>query len=245
MNDTQKVAIVTGASRGIGRAVAARLAREGFAVALNYAGNQAEAAKVVEEIESSGGKAIAVQADVSKTAEVARLFDETEKAFGGVDVLVNNAGIMAIKPIVEFDDETFDRIFAINVRGTFNTMKQAAKRIRRGGCIINFSTSVTPLTLPGYAPYSASKAAVEVLATHLTKELRGRNVAVNTVAPGPVATELFLDGKTPEQVDRLAKLNPFERLGQPDDIANVVAFLAGPDGAWVNGQTLRANGGMV
>jgi 3-oxoacyl-[acyl-carrier protein] reductase len=245
MNDTQKVAIVTGASRGIGRAVAARLAREGFAVAVNYAGNQAEAAKVVEEIENTSGKAIAVQADVSKTADVARLFDETEKAFGGVDVLVNNAGIMAIKPIAEFDDETFDRIFAINVRGTFNTMKQAAKRIRSGGRIINLSTSVTPLTLPGYAPYSASKAAVEVLTTHLTKELRGRNVAVNAIAPGQVATELFLDGKTPEQVDRLAKLNPFERLGQPDDIANVVAFLVSPDGAWINGQTLRANGGMV
>jgi 3-oxoacyl-[acyl-carrier protein] reductase len=245
MSETQKVAIVTGASRGIGRAVAVRLAREGFAVVVNYAGSRAEAAKAVEEIEGIGGKAVAVQADVSKTADVVRLFDETETAFGGIDVLVNNAGIMAIKPIVEFDDETFDRIFAINVRGTFNTLKQAAKRIRPGGRIINFSTSVTPLTLPGYGPYSASKAAVEALTAILTKELRGRNISVNTVAPGPTATELFLDGKTPEQVDRLAKLNPFERLGQPDDIANVVAFLAGPDGAWINGQTLRANGGMV
>jgi 3-oxoacyl-[acyl-carrier protein] reductase len=245
MGDTQKAAIVTGASRGIGRALAVRLAREGFAVVVNYAGNQAEAAKAVEEIESAGGKAIAVQADVSKTADVARLFDETEKAFGGVDVLVNNAGIMAMKPIAEFDDDTFDRIFAINVRGTFNTLKQAAKRIRTGGRIINFSTSATPLTLPGYGPYGASKAAVEVFTAILTKELRGRNVSVNTVAPGPVATELFFDGKTAEQVERLAKLNPFERLGRPDDIANVVAFLVGPEGAWVNGQTLRANGGMV
>lgn len=245
MSDTQKVAIVTGASRGIGRALAVRLAREKFAVVVNYAGSQKEAARVVSEIESAGGKAIAVQADVSKTADVERLFDETEKAFGGVDVLVNNAGILETKPIVEFDDEMFDRIFAINVRGTFNTLKQAAKRIRSGGRIINFSTSVTPLTLPGYGPYSASKAAVEALSATLTKELRGRNVSVNTVAPGPVATELFLEGKTPEQVDRLAKLNPFERLGKPDDIANVVAFLVGPQGAWVNGQTLRANGGMV
>jgi 3-oxoacyl-[acyl-carrier protein] reductase len=245
MGDTQKVAIVTGASRGIGRAVALRLAREGFAVVVNYAGNQAEAARVVSEIESIGGRAIAVQADVSKTADVARLFKETEKAFGGVDVLVNNAGIMVTKPIAEFDDETFDRIFAINVRGTFNTLKEAAKKIRNGGRIINFSTSVTPLSLPGYGPYGASKAAVEVLGNILTKELRGRNVAVNTVAPGPVGTELFLEGKTPEQIDRMAKLNPFERLGQPDDIANVVAFLAGPDGAWINGQTLRANGGMA
>jgi len=245
MGDTQKVAIVTGASRGIGRVVALRLARGGFAVVVNYAGSQAEAAKAVAEIEGAGGKAIAVQADVSKTADVVRLFDQTEKAFGGVDVLVNNAGILETKPIAEFDDEMFDRIFAINVRGTFNTLKQAAKRIRSGGRIINFSTSVTPLTLPGYGPYSASKAAVEALSAILTKEQRGRNISVNTVAPGPVATELFLDGKTPEQVERLAKLNPFERLGQPDDIANVVAFLAGPDSGWVNGQTLRANGGMV
>jgi 3-oxoacyl-[acyl-carrier protein] reductase len=225
--------------------VAVRLAREGFAVVVNYAGGQAEAAKAVAEIESAGGKAIAVQADVSKTADVARLFDETEKAFGGIDVLVNNAGVMAIKPIAELDDETFDRIFAINVRGTFNTLKQAAKRIRSGGRVINFSTSATLLALPGYAAYCASKSAVEVFTSILTKELRGRNVAVNTVAPGPVATELFFEGKTPEQVERLTKLNPFERLGTPDDIANVVAFLAGPDGAWVNGQTLRANGGMV
>ncbi|MGC1296162.1 MAG: SDR family oxidoreductase [Alloacidobacterium sp.] len=245
MGDTQKVAIVTGASRGIGRAVAVRLASEGFAVVVNYAGSHAEAAKAVEEIESVGGKAIAVQADVSKTAEVARLFDETEKAFGGIDVLVNNAGVMAIKPIAEFDDETFDHIFAINVRGTFNTLKQAAKKIRSGGRIINFSTSATLLALPDYSAYCASKSAVEVFTSILTKELRGRNVAVNTVAPGPVATELFFEGKTPEQVERLTKLNPFERLGRPDDIASVVAFLAGPDGAWVNGQTLRANGGMV
>ena len=245
MSDIQKAAIVTGASRGIGRAVALRLAHEGFAVVVNYAGNQAEADKVVGEIESAGGKAIAVRADVSKTTDVARLFDQTEKAFGGVDVLVNNAGVMALKPIAEMEDELFDRTFAINVRGTFNTLKQAAKRMRSGGRIINFSTSVIPLTLPGYAVYGASKAAVEVMTTVLTKELRGRNVTVNTVAPGPVGTELFLEGKTPEQIDRLAKLNPFERLGQPEDIANVVAFLAGSDGAWINGQTLRANGGMI
>jgi len=245
MSDIQKAAIVTGASRGIGRAVALRLAHEGFAVVVNYAGNQAEADKVVGEIESAGGKAIAVRADVSKTPDVVHLFDETEKAFGGVDVLVNNAGIMALKPIAEMEDKLFDRTFAINVRGTFNTLKQAAKRMRSGGRIINFSTSVIPLTLPGYAVYGASKAAVEVMTTVLTKELRGRNVTVNTVAPGPVGTELFLEGKTPEQIDRLAKLNPFERLGQPEDIASVVAFLAGPDGAWINGQTLRANGGMI
>jgi 3-oxoacyl-[acyl-carrier protein] reductase len=245
MGETQKVAIVTGASRGIGRAVAVKLARKGFNVVVNYAGNQAEAAKAVAEIESIGGQAIAVQADVSRTADVARLFDETEKAFGGIDVLVNSAGVMAIKPIAEVEDDLFDRIFAINVRGTFNTLKQAAKRIRNGGRVINFSTSATLLSLPGYAPYCASKAAVEVMSNILAKEFRGRNVGVNTVAPGPVATELFFEGKTAEQVDRLTKLPPFERLGQPDDIAEVVAFLAGPNGAWINGQTIRANGGMA
>ena len=245
MSQTQRTAIVTGASRGIGRAVAARLARDGFNVVVNYAGSQTEAVKAVAEIESAGGHAIAVRADVAKTEDVVRLFDEAEKAFGGVDVLVNSAGIMAMKPIAEFEDEMFDRIFAINVRGTFNTLKQAAKRIRNGGRVINFSSSVLALGMPGYGPYSATKAAVEALSKVLANEFRGKNVAVNTVAPGPVATELFLEGKTSEQVDRLAKLNPFERLGQPDDIANVVAFLAGPDGAWINGQTIRANGGMA
>lgn len=241
----KKTAIVTGASRGIGRAVAVRLARDGFNVVVNYAGNQAEAAKAVAEIESAGGKALAVQADVAKTADAERLFSETEKAFGGVDVLVNSAGIMTVKPLAEIEDETFDRTFAVNVRGTFNTLKQATKKMRNGGRIINFSSSVIALSLPGYAPYAASKAAVETLSKVLANELRGRNIGVNTVAPGPVATELFLDGKTPEQIDRMSKMNPFERLGTPEDIAGVVAFLAGPDGAWINGQTIRANGGMA
>ena len=182
---------------------------------------------------------------MTKTADVARLFDETEKAFGGIDVLVNSAGMMIIKRIADTEDEIFDRTFAINVRGTFNTLKQAAKRIRSGGHIINFSTSVNPLTLPGYGVYGASKAAVEVLTSILTKEMRGRNVTVNTVGPGPTATELFFEGKTQEQIDRLANLNPFERLAKPDEIAGAVAFLVGPDGTWVNGQTLRVNGGMI
>lgn len=240
-----KAAIVTGSSRGIGRAVATRLAADGFAVTVNYAGNRSAAEEVVAAITSAGGRAIAVGADISQAADVARLFDETEQAFGSIEVLVNNAGIMITKTIAETDESTFDRTFAINVRGTFLTLRQAATRLRSGGRIINFSTSSTPLGLPGYANYCASKAAVEVYTAILAKELRGKNITVNAVAPGPVGTELFLTGKSPEQIERLAKLNPFERLGEPDDIARVVSFLASEEAGWINGQIIRANGGMV
>jgi 3-oxoacyl-[acyl-carrier protein] reductase len=240
-----RTAIVTGSSRGIGRAVALRLARDGHAVVVNYAGNKKSANEVVAEIESAGGRALAVQGDVSKAADVVHLFDETERGFGGVDALINNAGIMITKTVGETDDDTFDRTFAINVRGVFLALREAAKRVRRGGRIVNFSTSATRLALPGYATYCASKSAVEVYTSIFSKELRGREITVNAVAPGPVGTELFLSDKTPEQVERLAKLNPFERLGEPEDIARVVSFLLGPDGGWINGQVIRANGGMA
>jgi len=243
--NTVKAVIVTGSSRGIGRAIALRLARDGFAITVNYAGNAAAAQEVVSEIEAGGGRAIAVQGDVGTTADVVRLFDETERAFGGVFGLVNNAGALTMKPLAEVDDETFDRIFAINVRGTFLTLREAAKRVTQGGRIVNISTSATPMALPGYSTYCGSKAAVEVFTTILAKELRGREITVNAVAPGPVATDLFFEGKSPELVDRLAKLNPFERLGEPVDVANVISFLFGPEGGWVNAQTIRANGGMV
>jgi 3-oxoacyl-[acyl-carrier protein] reductase len=245
MKKSSKVAIITGASRGIGRAIALRLAREGFGVVVNYANNQIEADKVVGEIEAAGGRAIAIQADVSKTEDVARLFSQSERAFGGVDVLVNSAGIMEVGPVADFDDATFDRIFAINVRGTFNTLKQAVKRLRPGGRMINLSTSVIGLAPPGYAPYGASKAAVETLTNIFAKELRGKDLTVNAVAPGPTATELFFQDKSEEEIERLAKLPPLERLGRPEDIAAVVSFLVGPEGGWINGQTIRANGGMV
>jgi 3-oxoacyl-[acyl-carrier protein] reductase len=241
----QKTAIVTGSSRGIGRAIALRLAADGFAVTVNYAGNQAAANEVVGKIEAGGGRAIAVRGDVAKTADINQLFDQTEQAFGGVDVLINNAGIMTTKSLADTDDALFDRTFAINVRGTFLALREATKRLRRGGRIINFSTSATHLGLPGYATYCASKAAVEAFTFILAKELRGREITVNAVAPGPVGTELFLEGKTPEQVQHLAKLNPFDRLGEPEDIARVVSFLVSSEGGWINGQTIRANGGMV
>lgn len=241
------VAIVTGASRGIGAAIAQRLAADGHAVVVNYAGNRAEAEKVVAAITERGGRAIAVQADVAEADAAKRLFDAATDAFGGVDVLVNNAGAMAgdLPPLADTDDATFDRLFGINVKGSFLAMREAAKRLRPGGRIVNFSTSVIGLALPGYAVYAATKSAIETMTNILAKELRGRNITVNAVAPGPTATALFLDGKTPERVEQLAKMAPLERLGQPEDIANVVSLLVGPQGAWINGQTLRANGGIV
>lgn len=240
-----KVALVTGASRGIGAAVAQRLARDGFTVVINYAGDAASAEALARQIEGEGGRALTAQADVADAAAVRRMFDAAEAAFGGIDVLVNNAGVMQLSPLSEADDALFDRLVGINLKGSFNTMREAGKRLRDGGRIINFSTSVVGLNFPNYGVYVATKAAVESMTHVLAKELRGRAITVNAVAPGPTATDLFLKGKSPEQVEQLAKAAPLERLGTPADIANVVAFLASADGGWVNGQVLRANGGLV
>jgi 3-oxoacyl-[acyl-carrier protein] reductase len=243
--NTDKIAIVTGASRGIGAAIAERLARDGFTVVVNYAGSARAAEQLVAKIEAAGGKALTAQADVSNTAEVKRMFDAAEAAFGGVDVLVNNAGIMRLATLAEADDELVDSQIAINLKGVINTLREASRRLRNGGRIINLSSSVVGFHQPSYAVYTATKAGVEGLTHVLAKELRGRNITVNAVAPGPTATALFLDGKSDDLIDRLAKANPLERLGTPEDIAGAVAFLAGPDGAWINGQVLRANGGMI
>ncbi|PDT50060.1 MULTISPECIES: SDR family oxidoreductase [Sinorhizobium] len=243
--DKNKVAIVTGASRGIGAAIATRLADDGFTVVINYAGSASEADALVEAIEARGGRAIAAQADVSDPAAVARMFDAAQAAFGGIDVLVNNAGIMKLATVTDSDDALFDRQIAINLKGTFNTLREAAKRLREGGRIVNLSSSVVGLYQPTYAAYAATKAGVEAMTHVLSKELRGRSITVNAIAPGPTATALFLDGKPQAVVDRLAKLAPLERLGQPEDIAAAVSFLAGPDGAWINGQVIRANGGII
>jgi 3-oxoacyl-[acyl-carrier protein] reductase len=212
---------------------------------INYSGDAAPAEALARQIEAAGGRALAVKADVSDPGAVRGLFDAAEAAFGGVDVLVNNAGIMRLTPIAETDDASFERMVAVNLKGTFNGLREAAKRLRRGGRIISFSTSVVGLRLETYGVYAATKAAVETLSAILAKELRGRAITVNAVAPGPTATDLFLDGKSPELIERMARMNPLERLATPADIAAVVAFLAGPDGAWINGQTLRANGGLI
>ncbi|SDQ60583.1 SDR family oxidoreductase [Pseudoxanthomonas sp. CF125] len=242
---TPRIALVTGASRGIGAAIAQRLARDGHAVIVNYSGNAAAAEQVVRSIEAAGGKALAAQADVADATAVARMFDSAEAAFGGIDVLVNNAGILKLGAIGASDDALFDSQIAVNLKGTFNTLREASRRMRDGGRIVNFSTSVVGTKMENYGVYAATKAAVETLTAIQSKELRGRNITVNAVAPGPTATDLFLDGKSDELVQRLAKMNPLERLGTPEDIASVVAFLVGPDGGWINGQVLRANGGMV
>jgi 3-oxoacyl-[acyl-carrier protein] reductase len=244
-NQTNKVAIVTGASRGIGAAVAERLARDGFTVVINYSGDVKSAEALARKIESKGGRALTAKADVSDPNAVRGMFDAAEAAFGGVDILVNNAGIMKLSKIADSDDALFDQHVAVNLKGSFNAMREAAKRLRDGGRIVNFSTSVVGTKLETYGVYTATKAAVETMTAILSKELRGRSITVNAVAPGPVATELFLSGKSPELIDRFAKMNPLERLGTPEDIASTVAFLVGPDGGWINGQVLRANGGMV
>jgi 3-oxoacyl-[acyl-carrier protein] reductase len=243
----KKVAIVTGASRGIGAALAQRLAKDGYAVVVNYAGNADAAATVVKTIEAAGGQAAAVQADVAIVADAKRLFDEAIRLYGRVDALVNNAGIMPpqMPTLAQTDEATFDRLIAVNLKGTYNTLREAATRLESGGRIVNFSTSLVGTAMPGYSAYTATKAAVEIVTSIMSKEMRGRNITVNAVAPGPTATELFLNGKSPELVDRLAKMNPLERLGTPEDVAGAVSFLLGPDGGWINGQTLRANGGMV
>lgn len=242
-----KVAIVTGASRGIGAAIAVRLAADGIAVIVNYAGRQADADAVVEQIVAKGGRAAAIQADVAVPAQVAAMFDQAITLFGGVDIVVNNAGIIqpGLTALADTDDSLFDRLVAINLKGTFNTLRIAANKLREGGRIVNFSSSLTALAMPGYSIYAATKAAVETMTLIFAKELRGRRITVHAVAPGPTATDLFLKDKTPEQIERLAKMPPLERLGTPEDIASVVSFLVGPEAGWIDGQTIRANGGIA
>lgn len=247
MNQTnsRKIALVTGASRGIGAAIAERLAADGFDVAVNYVGNAAAAVAVVAKLQERGVRAISVRGDVAKAADVRQLFQQTEDQLGKIDVLVNNAGILHNATLAAASDEDFDRQFAVNAKGSFNTMREAAARLQQGGRIVNFSSTLVAMNLPDYGVYTATKAAVESMTRVFANELRGRGISVNAVAPGPVATELFLDGKTDEQVAFFANMAPLQRLGQPDDIAKVVSFLAGPDGGWVNGQVLRANGGLA
>ncbi len=240
-----KVAIVTGASRGIGREIAKRLAADGFSVVVNYSGNAAKAEEVATEIERAGGNAITVKANVGKEEDVAHLFEHTKATLGQIDVVVHSAGIMLLSPIIKNDVLQFDNIISTNLRGTFLVFAKAARHVEDGGRIIALSSSVLAKSFPDYGAYIASKAGVEGLVRVLANELRGRSITVNAVAPGPVGTELFLQDKTPEQIAQLTKGAPLERLGEPIDIARVVSFLAGPDGAWINAQVVRANGGFA
>jgi 3-oxoacyl-[acyl-carrier protein] reductase len=243
--NASKTALVTGASRGIGAAVARRLSQDGFAVLLNYARSAEEAEAVVGKIRASGGQAIAVQGDVADPAVVSSLFDRAEQAFGGVAVLVNNAGVMRLSPIAQVSDSEYELIVNTNLRGVFNGMREAAKRLPDGGRIINFSSTVVGLYGATYGIYAATKAAVEAMTHVVSKELGPRGINVNVIAPGPVETDMFMDGKSEELVARITGMIPFGRLGQPDDIADVVSFLAGPDSRWITGQVLRVNGGLM
>jgi 3-oxoacyl-[acyl-carrier protein] reductase len=239
-----RVAVVTGATGGIGRAVAERLARDGMSVAVHYAGNADRAKEVVDTITTSGGRAIAVQGDVADEVAMEALFDEVEQTFGGVDVVVNTAGIMLLSPLTELSLDDLDRMHRTNIRGTFVVSQQAARRLRRGGALINFSSTVVKLALPSYTAYAATKGAVDAMTLILAKELRGRDVTVNAIAPGPTATPLFLDGKAQATIDALTSMSPLERLGTSEDAAEAVAFLAGP-ARWINGQVLYSNGGVI
>lgn len=242
-NDT-RVAIVTGASGGIGRSVAERLAADGMRVIVHFAGNANRAEQAVDAITAAGGTAAAFRADVAAEDETRALFDRAEDLYGGVDVVVHAAGIMLLSPLADLALEDLDRMHRTNVRGTFVVDQQAAQRLRAGGAIVNFSSSVVKLALPTYTAYAATKGAVDAMTLILAKELRGRDITVNAVAPGPTATPLFLDGKDQATIDHLAGMAPLERLGTPEDIAEAVAFLAGP-ARWINGQIVYANGGVA
>ncbi|MEL0614864.1 SDR family oxidoreductase [Marinomonas arenicola] len=241
----QKIALITGASRGIGASVALQLADDGFAVVINYSSNSKVADELVQELVKKGHVALAVKANVAKSSEVKAMFDLIEDRLGAIDVLVNNAGILKTAPLVQTSDELYESYFAINTQGVFNALREAGTRLNDGGRIINVSSTTLALNMAGYSIYNGTKAAVEAFTKVFSKELRGRQITVNAVAPGPVATDLFLQGKTEEMIQNFAKMPPLERLGQPEDIAQVISFLASPASAWVNGQVLRANGGLA
>ncbi|MEB2494707.1 SDR family oxidoreductase [Peribacillus frigoritolerans] len=239
-----RVALVTGGSGGIGHAIVKKLADNGFAVAVHYSGNKLRADTIVNEIVKQGGKAISIGGDVADEKVMHKAFDLVEEKLGGIDVVINTAGIMLLSSIAELNLADLDKMHRTNIRGTFVISQQAARRVRKGGAIINFSTSVTRTQFPTYGAYVASKAAVESMTMILARELRGKDITVNAVAPGPTATPLFLDGKDKQTIDNLSKAAPLERLGTPEDIADTVTYLA-TSGRWINGQVIFSNGGLA
>lgn len=239
-----RVALITGASGGIGRAIAEKLGAAGMAVGVHYVGNRDRAQETADAVTAAGGQAMLVSGDVADETAVATMFEELEAAYGGIDVVINTAGIMLLAPLADFDLDDFDRMHRTNVRGTFVVSQQAARRVRSGGAIINFSSSVVKIALPSYTAYAATKGAVDAMTLILAKEMRGRDITVNAVAPGPTATPLFLNGKPQEVIDTMQKMAPLERLGDPSDIAETVSHLAGP-ARWINGQVIYANGGVI
>jgi 3-oxoacyl-[acyl-carrier protein] reductase len=236
-----KVAIVTGASRGIGRAIALRLARDGAAVVVGYAAARADADAVVASIERDGGSAMAIGSNVADRAAIRHLFDRAEAHFGGVDVVVSNAGVLKTSTVAEATPEEFDQVFAINARGAFFVLQESARRVRDGGRIVSISSSITRWPLPLTAVYGGSKAAVELFTRVLAKELGPRGITVNAVAPGGTATAM----QSAERLRALATETAFGRAGQPEDIADAVAMLVGPDAHWITGQTIHVSGGQV
>ncbi|MFO7862210.1 MAG: SDR family oxidoreductase [Desulfosalsimonas sp.] len=240
-----KTAIVTGASRGIGRAIALKLGQSGASVVVNYARNAKAAGEVVSQIIESGGQAVSVRADMQKISQINALFDAAEQHFGSIDILVNNAGIALFKKIADITEKEFDDSFALNVKGLFFACQQAAKRMADGGKIINISSSVTKMMLPDYGVYAATKGAVEQITKVLAKELGHRKIAVNAISPGPVDTELFRQGKTEQQIQNLADMAAFGRIGTPGDIAGAVVLLVSGEAGWISGQNLCVNGGFA
>lgn len=244
-NPTNRTAIVTGASKGIGKATALLLASKGIHVVINYMHDSDGAEAAVKEIAKCGGTAISLQADVSKVSEIQRLFDESITRFGKIDILVNNAGIIIYKPIADITEEDYERIFSINVKSVFFAMKEAAARLADNGTVINVSSTTTRTQFPTYGLYSASKAAIEQATKIFAKEMGSRGISVNAVLPGPTKTELLLEGKSEEDLKRLAGVSPFNRLAEPIEIAQIIAFLASDEAKWVNGQAIGVNGGFM
>jgi 3-oxoacyl-[acyl-carrier protein] reductase len=242
---SNKVVIISGGSRGIGKALALQLAQLNYRVVIAYAKNKQAAEQVVQTIQSHQGVAFAVQTDISNMNEVKNLFSFTLEQFGKIDAVVNTAGIAILKPLIEFTETEFQSILHNNITGTFNILHQAAQHVSEHGRILTFSSNVTETLPPNYAPYAASKAAVEAMTKVLAKELRGKSISINVLSPGPTTTEMFLDGKSTETIEAFKNMSPLERLGQPEDIVNVVSFLLSQEGAWINGQVLKVNGGLI